>query len=129
MKSQTPGEDQVLQEIFVKKTDENKANPKKGDNFLKGDPASIIFQNVISYMGGVKDIWKNCKGRIGLEKEDEMKDLISTEQFISDGKLECFTFNHGYSQAIERLIMKGNANKIYQGSGPIILKFNEVPYV
>jgi len=74
---------------------------------LKGDPASIVCQNITSYMGGTKDIWRNSS-KLGVEfhnpendvnsneKEEKEKHyfdhLIKAEQSISDGKLEFFFF-------------------------------------
>lgn len=95
-------------------------------------------------MGGVSNIWSNSK-KLGVElynpqsngdikidektkKEEEKKifeELIKAEQSFGDGKLEFFGFNSGISFGLEK-IFSGFANKIYQGSGPILIKFKEL---
>lgn len=60
-----------------------------------------------------------------LEKK-EFKEVIEGEQSINDGKLEFFTFQSGMSYDIEGII-SGLADKIYHGSGPVVIKFKETP--
>jgi Diacylglycerol kinase accessory domain len=111
---------------------------------LKGDPVAIVCQNINNYMGGVSNIWNNSK-KIGVElfnaqtnsdvkldgkmkKEEEKKvfeELIKAEQNFGDGKLEFFGFDSGFSFGLEK-IFSGFATKIYQGSGPILIKFKEI---
>ena len=127
-----------FEERLVKenKSDYEGNNQLKSDkefiNYLIGDPVSIIFQNTISYMGGVKNIWTNSKNRNGLEitngSNNNSSELFSLEQNYSDGKLECFTYENGCLHAIERLF-KGLARKLFQDSGPFLLKFKEITNV
>jgi len=85
-------------------------------------------------MGGVKNVWKASQKRLGLqlnnvekEKESEVfNDLLTCEQNLSDGKLECYTYETGAHLGCER-IFKGNARRIFQGAGPIYIKFKDTP--
>jgi len=110
---------------------------------LKGDPVTLICQNINHYMGGVSDIWKKSGDQLGIElynanmnpetinlkekdlKEKEMfQDLIRAEQHFGDGKIEFFSFDSGIHLGFEKLF-SGFANKVYQGTGPILLKFKD----
>ena len=119
--------------IFNRNTENTSVNNL--NNYLKGDPVCLIFQNTKNYMGGVENVWTNSKDRIGLESinicnqsQSSFSDLIKSEQNYSDGKLECFTYEHGALLAIERFI-KGNARKVYHGEGPFLIKFKDIPNV
>ena len=110
---------------------------------LKGDPVTLICQNINYYIGNREDIWKNA-GTVGLEmktkgpltkeevkeKEEierkEFKEIYEGEQSINDGKLEFFTFQSGASYDMEG-ILSGFAEKIYHGKGPVLIKFKETP--
>lgn len=80
----------------------------------------MLFLNIDSYMGGVKDIWKNASLTSSI-KESEI-----TLQSFSDGKLEVMSFGGAWSLGFEKSF-GGLADKIYQGSGPFLMEFNEFP--
>jgi diacylglycerol kinase (ATP) len=122
----------------------NKIPDEYTEVVLRGDPVAIICQNINNYMGGVSNIWNNSK-KLGVElfnsqtksdvkvdektkKEEEKKifeELIKAEQNFGDGKLEFFGFDSGFSFGLEK-IFSGFANKIYQGPGPIFIKFKDI---
>ena len=117
---------------------------QNGNNFenkkclvLKGKPCSIIFQNIVNYMSGVKDIWGNGKDHLSVKlkngtKEDEKKyndkliRMASLEQRFDDKMLEVFTFDSGLKTGLEN-VFKGFAKKIYHGRGPMEVTFLETP--
>ena len=82
-------------------------------------------------MGGTKDIWLNSKEQLALDVKgiNERKNLIENvknwTQSSMDKKLEFFSYTSGFSLGCEK-IHKGNANKVHQGKGPFVIKFNEV---
>jgi diacylglycerol kinase (ATP) len=101
---------------------------------MKGEPASIICQNINMYMAGVVDIWKESKERTNLEvintqhqKEYKykLKQMSSGEQRLDDHQLEFFTYSNGLVTGMERMI-RGLADKLYHGRGPIIMKFKQI---
>lgn len=110
---------------------------------LKGNPVTLICQNINYYVGSKEDIWKKSttlgielqskgpltkdelKEKEELEKK-EFKDLMEGEQSINDGKLEFFTFQSGMSYDMEG-ILSGLADKVYHGRGPIHIKFKDTP--
>lgn len=89
-------------------------------------------------MGGTKDIWRKSKGNIGLEIENLKTKgddhhppmlgpiLEQSEQQFNDQKLEFFTWSSGIKVGFEKIIT-GQADKIYQGPGPIIITFKPTP--
>ena len=104
---------------------------------LKGSPCSIVFQNIINYMSGVKDIWGNGKDHLSVKfqngtKEEEKKytekllNMINEQQKLDDKMLEVFTFDSGLKTGFENVV-KGFAKKIYHGRGPMEVKFLETP--
>lgn len=108
---------------------------------LKGDPVNIICQNINFYMGGTKDIWSKSGSSIGLEINNERnvnvkaieqdkktleESLKNAKQSHNDQKLEFFTYSSGFKLGMEKMFT-GLADKIYQGTGPYILKFKETP--
>ena len=108
---------------------ENEKNDKK--LVLKGDPASIICQNINFYMAGVEGIWKNSKDSVGIEVinannkkeyEDKLNNMAKAEQRLDDHQLEFFTYSNGLALGMETMI-SGNANKLYHGRGPVVMKF------
>ena len=101
---------------------------------MKGEPASIICQNINMYMAGVVDIWKESKERTNLEvintehqKEYKykLKQMSSGEQRLDDHQLEFFTYSNGLVTGMERMI-RGLADKLYHGRGPIVMKFKQM---
>lgn len=108
---------------------------------LKGDPVSLICQNIPFYMAGARDIWRKSGSNLGLEIMDgnvdrhkdvvlersKLKDsLISAVQKYNDQKLEFFTYSSGMKLGFEK-ISGGLADKIYHGSGPMIITFKDTP--
>ena len=126
--------------IFKTKDSSNSNESGKGKDYLKvglvGNPIDIICQNINFYMGGTRDIWEHSGSQLGLKvinaKEEEMKNyknkVISqfNEQRYDDKKIEFFTYESGISMALER-VASGQANKIYQGQGPVIMTFKQTP--
>lgn len=93
-------------------------------------------------MGGTGDIWKKSGTNLGLEidsndllnkttqnlkieAEKQFKEVLDGEQRFDDGKLEFFTYQKEILIGMEKL-STGNADKIYHGKGPIIMKFKKV---
>jgi hypothetical protein len=74
---------------------------------LKGDPVSIVCQNIHCYLGGMRDIWKKWGSQLGIEyfeknnnKEKLLKkqteNIITAEQsYNNDEKLEFFIYFSG----------------------------------
>ena len=90
-------------------------------------------------MGGTKDIWRKSGRNIGVKVVDSetlklsRKDtnhiehtLSKSEQHLNDQKLEFFTYSSGFSLGCEKLFT-GRADKVYQGAGPIYIKFKDTP--
>jgi hypothetical protein len=90
-------------------------------------------------MGGTKDIWRKSGSSIGIKvlEGDEQKEniketkhledlLLNSEQKFNDQKLEFFTYSSGLKIGFEK-IYPGQADKVYHGPGPIIVKFKETP--
>ena len=101
---------------------------------MKGEPASIICQNINMYMAGVVDIWKESKERTNLEVintehkkqyKHKLKQMSSGEQRLDDHQLEFFTYSNGLVTGMERMI-RGLADKLYHGRGPIVMKFKQI---
>lgn len=75
---------------------------------------NILFLNINSFMGGVKDVWKNAK------TPANRKDSPFSQESHSDGKLEILSFGGAWSLGFEKSI-GGFATKVHQGSGPFTL--------
>jgi hypothetical protein len=110
---------------------------------LKGDPVTLICQNINYYIGNKEDMWKKTsnlgielQSRGPLSKEElkekeeiekkEFKEVLEGEQSINDGKLEFVTFQSGVSYDIEGTI-SGLAEKVYHGRGPVLINFKQTP--
>ena len=104
---------------------------------IKGDPCSIIFQNIAMYMSGTKDIWGKAKNKTSLKVlddviedkkkyENKIKTMDYENQKLDDKKLEVFTFESGFQTGLEK-VSGGHANKLYHGRGPMEIKFFETP--
>ena len=129
----------IKKRVTIFRTEDSNSN-ESGKDYLKvglvGNPIDIICQNINFYMGGTRDIWEHSGSQLGLKvinaKEEEMKNyknkVISqfNEQRYDDKKIEFFTYESGISMALER-VASGQANKIYQGEGPVIMTFKENP--
>ena len=101
---------------------------------LKGTPCSIVFQNIVNYMSGIRDIWGEGKKRLSVEVkkgasleyqnkyQNKLCNMANCEQRFDDKKLEVFTFDSGFKTGLEQVI-RGYAKKIYHGRGPIEIKF------
>jgi hypothetical protein len=97
---------------------------------LKGEPVSIICQNINYYMGGTRDIWRKSIS-VGIEGKTDVvqhhrSTLKNATQSFNDQKLEFFTYSNGFKLGFEK-IMTGQADKIHQGTGPFIIKFKPTP--
>ena len=103
-------------------------------------------------MGGTADIWKKAGANLGLEidikrpltdieckiwilmssarqkVETERKKFIEClgEQRFDDGKLEFFTYQNGMRIGLEKMFAGGNAQRVYHGKGPFIIKFKKM---
>ena len=110
---------------------------------LKGNPVTLICQNINYYTSSKEDMWKKSSN-LGIElqskgaltKEDrkekeelekkEFHEIIEGEQSINDGKLEFLTFQSGASFDLEGII-SGLAEKVYHGRGPVLINFKKTP--
>ena len=104
---------------------------------LEGHPCTLIFQNIVNYMSGVRDIWehgenrlsigiKNIKNDENLKYSKKLCSMANSKQRFDDKMLEVFTFDNGFETGLENII-SGLAKKIYHGRGPIEVKFLETP--
>ena len=103
-------------------------------------------------MGGIEDSWKKACNNLGLEIENKkpiskleckiinkynkvlqkseterkkFKECLEGEQRFDDGKLEFFTYQNGMRIAFEKMFA-GNAQRVYHGKGPFIIKFKNL---
>ena len=104
---------------------------------LEGKPCSIIFQNIINYMSGVRDMWgkgeerltvgvKNGTNEENIKYTEKLREMAHTIQRFDDKMLEVFTFDNGFETGFEKII-RGLAKKIYHGRGPMEVKFVDTP--
>ena len=117
--------------IFKTKGEDNTSS----DVVLKGNPVNIICQNIDFYMGGTQNIWDKSS-HIGITQEEitkkEYKEYKKEvlehfqKQALDDKKIEFFTYEHGIELGLER-VARGIAKRVYQGSGPVFLKFKKNP--
>ena len=124
---------------FKPKNELSKIDNGKKCFVLKGQPCSIICQNINFYMAGVNNIWKNSKNNLAIDiiendknKKEELlkkiKKMINAEQKIDDRKLEFFTYDNGFETGIEK-IFGGMAKKLYHGCGPVLIKFKDISII
>ena len=116
---------------FVFKT---KTNDKK-DIVLKGNPVSLVCQNIDFYMGGTRDIWGKTS-HLGIHQEESSKadyqeykrQVVDNfkKQAFDDKQIEFFTFENGIEFGLER-VARGLAKRVYQGPGPVYLEFKKDP--
>ena len=102
---------------------------------LKGNPVSIIFQNIFYFMGGSQNIWDKSSN-IGTTQEEMSKSqdkLYQRQVFghfkkqeFDDKQLEIFTYENAIEFGFEK-VARGLANRIYQGKGPFFLEFKKNP--
>ena len=115
--------------IFKTKSDGQK------DIMLKGNPVSLICQNIDFYMGGTRNIWDKTS-HIGIQQEELTKEGYREykrqvldnwkKQAYDDKKIEFFTFEHGIEIGLEK-VARGQARRVYQGYGPVFLEFKKEP--
>ena len=124
----------------IKSKHSNIPNSKMTNNnclVLEGSPCSLIFQNIVNYMSGVRDIWGKGAPKINVElktktEEDNIKytrkleEMANTRQRFDDKMLEVFTFDNGFETGLEKVV-RGLAKKIYHGRGPMEVKFLDTP--
>ena len=118
--------------IFKTKSSGDEINT---DVILKGNPVNIICQNIDFYMGGTQNIWDKTS-HLGITQEDatskqykEYKKQVLEhfeKQAFDDKKIEFFTYEHGIELGWEK-VSRGQAKKVYQGSGPVYLDFKKNP--
>ena len=104
---------------------------------IKDTPCTIIFQNIVNYMSGVRDMWGNGRTQLAVEVKSDSKEIKKKykekleqmallPQKIDDKMLEIFTFDNGLKTGFEKVI-GGLAKKIYHGRGPIEMTFLDTP--
>ena len=115
--------------IFKTKSDERK------DIVLKGNPVSLICQNIDFYMGGTRNIWGKTT-HLGIQQDEASKEDYREykrqvvekfkNQAFDDKQIEFFTFEHGIEIGLEK-VARGLAKRVYQGPGPVFLEFKKEP--
>ena len=105
------------------------------DIVLKGNPVTLICQNIDFYMGGTRNIWGKTS-HIGIQQEELTKDEYREykkqvvdnwkNQAFDDKQIEFFTFEHGIEIGLEK-VARGLAKRVYQGTGPVFLEFKKDP--
>lgn len=118
--------------IIFKTKDLNEIN---SSIILKGNPVTIIFQNINHYMGGSQNIWENSS-HLGITKkeanqkeyEEYKKQIFNNfgKQIFNDKKLEILTYERGIEEGLEK-IKKGMSKRVYQGEGPFYFEFKKEP--
>ena len=105
------------------------------DIILKGNPISIICQNINYYMGGSMNIWEKSshlgttpKSQNKNEYNEYKKNIYDNfkKQAFNDKKLEIFVYENLIEQGLEK-IKGGTAKRIYQGRGPFYFQFKQNP--
>ena len=134
--NQNNSENEKIKFQFRSKYSKSLTNNDK-ELVIKGDPCSIIFQNIIMYMSGITDIWGNAKLKTTLtvkddqkqdkkKYEEKIKKMDSQIQKFDDKQLEVFTFDNGLETGFEK-VRSGHAKKLYHGRGPMEIKFLDTP--
>ena len=105
------------------------------DIVLKGNPVSLICQNIDFYMGGTRNIWDKTS-HLGIQQEELTKDQYREykqkvldnwkKQAYDDKQIEFFTFENGFEIGLEK-VARGLAKRVYQGPGPVFLEFKKQP--
>ena len=107
----------------------------KNDIVLKGNPVTIICQNIDFYMGGTQNIWDKSshmgitKPEVNKEQYQEYKKQVFDHfqrQVYDDKIIEFFTYENGIELGLER-VAPGLARRVYQGRGPVYLEFKKHP--
>ena len=128
-----PAEEDVTtsEKKFIFKT----RSDSQEDIMLKGNPVSLVCQNIDFYMGGTTDIWDKTS-HIGIQQEELTKEGYKEykrqvlenwkKQAFDDKQIEFFTFEHGIQIGLEK-VARGLAKRVYQGPGPVFLEFKKDP--
>ena len=125
-------EEYEIKDLFLIDNPEENSHVIDNKIWLKGDPVSIVCQNINFYMGGTANIWEKSGKSIGVEMDmKEEKKLrqsigVGNTQAFNDKKLEFFTYENGITIGMEKVIT-GLADKIYSGDGPILINFKDTP--
>ena len=124
-------ETNTIEKKFIFRT---KSQGRK-DIVLKGNPVTLICQNIDFYMGGTRNIWGKTS-HIGIQQEELTKDEYREykkqvvdnwkNQAFDDKQIEFFTFEHGIEIGLEK-VARGLAKRVYQGTGPVFLEFKKEP--
>ena len=124
-------DDMIKEKKFIFKT---KVENQK-DIVLKGNPVSLICQNIDFYMGGTRNIWDKTS-HLGIQQEELTKDQYREykqkvldnwkKQAYDDKQIEFFTFENGIEIGLEK-VARGQAKRVYQGPGPVFLEFKKNP--
>ena len=127
-----PAEDVITSEkkfIFRTKSDNQK------DIILKGNPVSLVCQNIDFYMGGTRNIWDKTS-HIGIKQKELTKEGYKEykrqvfenwkNQAFDDKQIEFFTFERSIEIGLEK-VSRGIARRVYQGPGPVFLEFKSSP--
>ncbi|EGR32993.1 hypothetical protein IMG5_064480 [Ichthyophthirius multifiliis] len=115
-------EKQGLEKQLLKNEEQEQSN-----YYLKCDPACLLILNIDSYAGGVSNIWKSGRNKIGVQQLDksQINQTQFKEQSYGDGIVEFISFDSSLNLGYERLF-NGNAKKIAQGFGPFLLNFKKI---
>ena len=81
---------------------------------------NLLFLNINSFMGGVKDVWKNAT------LPEHLKEVKFKPESHQDGMIEVISFPGAWSLGFEKSI-GGFGSKVYQGTGPYQFTFNKFP--
>ena len=118
-----------LKFIFKTKSSDQK------DIVIKGNPVTLICQNIDFYMGGTRNIWDKTS-HLGIHQEEATKEAYREykrqvlenfkKQAYDDKQIEFFTFEHGIEIGLEK-VARGLAKRVYQGKGPVYLQFKKQP--
>eukprot|EP00826_Nyctotherus_ovalis_P057562 TRINITY_DN7879_c0_g1_i5.p1 TRINITY_DN7879_c0_g1~~TRINITY_DN7879_c0_g1_i5.p1 ORF type:complete len:175 (-),score=56.27 TRINITY_DN7879_c0_g1_i5:733-1257(-) len=101
-----------------------KENAESDESHFVGDPVSVVFLNIGSYMGGRAQPWRNAGEELGLvSKPEETKREFQPESY-GDGLIEVFSFSSMLKLSMETVI-SGNASRLAQDSGPFRIVFQE----
>ncbi len=93
-----------------------------GDSYLVGNPASILFSNIGSFMGGRSYPWKNAEQAPGVETKKTLVPGNFKDESFGDDLIEILTFPSMMSISLET-IMGGGARRVAQDSGPFRILF------
>ena len=105
------------------------------DIVIKGDPVTLICQNIDFYMGGTRNIWDKTT-HLGIHQGESTKEVYQEykrqvlenfkKQAYDDKQIEFFTFENGIELGLEK-VARGLAKRVYQGPGPVYLQFKRQP--